>query len=376
MGLLDFTQSASNAIAGNVSAPVDGIAWLLRKAGVPVGDYPVGGSNWMEQQGLTKPVQQSASSLAGETLGLLAPMGIAAKAPQIARGLLQAADNAAVPSALGPMAAQRGAITWHGSPHKFDKFDSSKIGTGEGAQAYGHGLYLAESPSVATTYQNSLSDFDAFVSGKPFNNADAQHRASLSIKEAEDNGHSISDIVERMNRSVVDLKSRNQPWASSLANEQMQTIAALNNGNVPKMTEISKGSLYKVDLPDEHIAKMLDWDNPVSQQPWYKGTPSYEELLATVKLEGRKPTKQEVLLAKIKSPHTNLSESMTGQQLYSNLGKDAVSSANAAKDYGFPGIRYLDGGSRATNAGTSNFVVFPGNEGLLNILERNGSPLP
>lgn len=41
---------------------------------------------------------------------------------------------------------------WHGSPHKFSKFDMSKIGTGEGAQAYGHGLYMAESPEVAKTY--------------------------------------------------------------------------------------------------------------------------------------------------------------------------------------------------------------------------------
>jgi len=36
-----------------------------------------------------------------------------------------------------------GMTVWHGSPHKFDKFDICKIGTGEGAQAYGHGLYLA-----------------------------------------------------------------------------------------------------------------------------------------------------------------------------------------------------------------------------------------
>jgi hypothetical protein len=33
---------------------------------------------------------------------------------------------------------------YHGSPHKFDRFDASKIGTGEGAQSYGHGLYLAK----------------------------------------------------------------------------------------------------------------------------------------------------------------------------------------------------------------------------------------
>ena len=49
-----------------------------------------------------------------------------------------------------------GMVVWHGSPHKFSKFDSSKIGTGEGAQAYGHGLYLAESPDVAKGYQKTL----------------------------------------------------------------------------------------------------------------------------------------------------------------------------------------------------------------------------
>lgn len=98
-GLLDFLQSASNAAASNVSGPVDGIAWLLRKAGIPVNE-PVGGSAWMERQGLTRPVQQSAASLAGESVGLLAPIVAAAKAPQIAKGLLQVGENAAAPSLL------------------------------------------------------------------------------------------------------------------------------------------------------------------------------------------------------------------------------------------------------------------------------------
>ncbi len=33
---------------------------------------------------------------------------------------------------------------YHGTPHKVDKLRMSKIGTGEGAQAYGYGLYVAE----------------------------------------------------------------------------------------------------------------------------------------------------------------------------------------------------------------------------------------
>jgi hypothetical protein len=44
---------------------------------------------------------------------------------------------------------------YHGSPHEFQQFDPSKIGTGEGAQGYAHGLYFAESPEVAKTYQTA-----------------------------------------------------------------------------------------------------------------------------------------------------------------------------------------------------------------------------
>lgn len=47
-------------------------------------------------------------------------------------------------------------VAWHGSPHVFDKFDLSKVGTGEGAQAYGYGLYFATSEDVADWYRDKL----------------------------------------------------------------------------------------------------------------------------------------------------------------------------------------------------------------------------
>ena len=49
--------------------------------------------------------------------------------------------------------------------------------------------------------------------------------------------------------------------------------------------------------------------------------------------------------------------------------------AQAFRSAGIPGIRYLDQGSRSAGKGTSNYVVFPGEESALRILERNGSPL-
>ena len=48
-------------------------------------------------------------------------------------------------------------VAWHGSPHDHNKFDSSKIGTGEGAQAYGWGHYFAGAREVAEWYRNNLS---------------------------------------------------------------------------------------------------------------------------------------------------------------------------------------------------------------------------
>src|SRR5262245_14506058 len=55
------------------------------------------------------------------------------------------------------MRSERGMVgAYHGSPHTFEAFSSEKIGTGEGGQAYGHGLYFAESPGVARYYRDAL----------------------------------------------------------------------------------------------------------------------------------------------------------------------------------------------------------------------------
>lgn len=104
MGLLDVLQSASNAVAGNVAGPVDLLSFLLRKGGVPVPEDALGGSEWMKRKGLMRDVPKGAEQVVGETLGLLAPTAIAANAPKIARGLLQAQENAAAPRTLSPEA--------------------------------------------------------------------------------------------------------------------------------------------------------------------------------------------------------------------------------------------------------------------------------
>ena len=72
---------------------------------------------------------------------------------------------------------------WHGSPHEFEKFQMSQIGTGEGAQAYGHGLYLAESRGVGEDYQRALGRFGTLDDKRlsEFGVEDAAERAAYDI---------------------------------------------------------------------------------------------------------------------------------------------------------------------------------------------------
>ena len=46
---------------------------------------------------------------------------------------------------------------WHGSPHDFDTFDLGAIGTGEGNQVHGWGLYFAKDKKVSKQYKDVLS---------------------------------------------------------------------------------------------------------------------------------------------------------------------------------------------------------------------------
>ncbi len=106
--LTDALNGVNNAAASTVSGPVDLISYGLRKAGLGnvIGDAPVGGSNWMQQKGLTRPTNGLAGDI-GEFAGNVLPIAAAAKAPQIANGLLKMGENALAPSTLGSQRLER-----------------------------------------------------------------------------------------------------------------------------------------------------------------------------------------------------------------------------------------------------------------------------
>ena len=76
---------------------------------------------------------------------------------------------------------------YHGTPHEVDKFSSSNIGTGEGQQAYGHGLYFAENPEVSKSYQTTgqLDSGEFYLGAKPLNPQNTHEKTALQVVRGE-----------------------------------------------------------------------------------------------------------------------------------------------------------------------------------------------
>jgi hypothetical protein len=184
-----------------------------------------------------------------------------------------------------------GMTVFHGSPHLFERFSMGKIGTGEGNQAYGRGLYMAQNPEVAKSYAVDVADNTGKRTFAPKSNVNQD----------------ALDYFQKMLEGKVprDIKD-NAAVSDDYIKSQMQQLS----NQLP--------SLYKVDLPDTHIRRMLDFDSPLKNQP---------------------------------KPVRNLAKSL-GMDL-NDLGGDLLAKVGKGdegklilQNAGIPGVKYLDQTSR------------------------------
>ena len=241
---------------------------------------------------------------------------------------------------------------YHGSPYRFTAFSPEHIGRGEGAQVYGYGHYVAQEPDVAKGYAANLANRD--ITNQ--NRLNAHANAQRLVKLAGDPSYAADDIQ-------YVLESQPEHPQSKLLNDTLQFI---RSGDYAKPLA-NNGFFYAIEIPDHQIAKMLDWDKPLSQQ-----TPQVQAAI-----------RKADLIDESVWPH------YTGEQLYQGemnangpWKANGFASNEAAPNisallhaHGIAGIRYLDGGSRGAGEGTCNFVIFPGCEHLLTITHCNGEPI-
>lgn len=298
-----------------------------------------------------------------DTLGLGAG-GIAA-----GKGLLGAGVKTAkyAAPAAGRMLEQYAAdtgllsplIAYHGTPHTFDKFDISKVGTGEGAQAYGHGIYFAEAPGVARGYQMALGQKageTTTIDGKPVEvlYEQIQNKANrLPVKEAQIE-YDKAAMLEKM---MLDTPPDELISYAKDIGADPKVIKWLETDIAPKTK--FPGAFYKVDIPDKAIDTFLDWDKPLKDQP-----SALKKIRLTIDDKDL-----------LKSFDYNVDKGISGGNAYSSWvsGKTPKDVSDTLNKAGIQGVKYLDQGSRGTKNGTSNFVVFDPN--IVKMLERNNKSM-
>lgn len=227
---------------------------------------------------------------------------------------------------------------WHGSPHDFDQFKLDKIGTGEGAQAYGHGLYFAESPKVAEVYRDTLGDVT--VNGSA---ADSTLRmfAVNKLKGTLDEREKVLRAqLDELNASPADRPGRDLMLMKT--QEQLDTINQVRNADVK-----TTGRLYRTEL-DVEPEDLLDWDKPFIDQ-----SPAVKQKFRAIAESLAGPDNPQGLAYYM---HDASVPEIIHELTKARGGHDAAS--QALREAGIPGIRYLDQGSRGAGEGSSNFVIF------------------
>lgn len=269
-------------------------------------------------------------------------------------------EQLALGANVNPIMGLLGTTAYHGSPAIFDKFDIKKLGSGEGAQVYGHGMYFAENPAVAKEYQNRLADF-----GSPytFQYQDKIYEPSYLDNVKDPVRHAISltyhqgkPQAQKIAKMGLEDTAKGEPYALEMGGKEyyqkmLDTAKSLSKKDI----KAQQGAFYKVDIPDEYIPKMLDWDKPLNQQ---------SNILPAL----RTPQVQNKLAeADVGFQELNMPASELYRKLSVKFGQKEAS--NILSQVGVPGIKYLDQGSRKAG-GTQNFVVF--DPSTVKILERNG----
>ena len=221
---------------------------------------------------------------------------------------------------------------FHGSPYDFDRFDISKVGTGEGAQVYGHGLYFAENPKTAGAYRDQLSGNN--IDSKNYYQANGDlvkdigkefHGAAQAAQEAGVHPDAARAIVRQLDDHIQFAGSNTAESFLKKYDVDPQYKAAYEAA-AQKLSGIkytlNHGRVYEVNIDAEPV-HFLDFDKPLNEQSKFVKS-------ALSKMPGGEYTVQSKL-----TPKSILPETPEG--------------AAYLRQHGIPGIKYLDQGSRSSN---------------------------
>jgi hypothetical protein len=292
---------------------------------------------------------------------------------------------------------------YHGSPHDFDRFDLSKIGTGEGAQAYGHGLYFAENEGIARGYRDGLR-IGVDYQGGGYPGGDSNRAAKFVADRAIGDSPDFSAIIPETAKELRGKAAYYRAYPDRAPTANAEAFATTYDDFArqvelldPSDFRFDRGRLYEVDI-NADPSRFLDWDAPLSGQsqsvrdalgpmgfkvedvnatelvPKAEFDKMYSDRFGTAKSYELSPEQMAEANAMRLRPAGQMRNDPTGQRIIEDMsGGDAGFSDGITqrfRDSGIPGIKYLDAGSRGAGDGSRNFVVF--DDSLITILRKYG----
>lgn len=309
------------------------------------------------------------------------------------------------------MTAKAGLINfqpaWHGTPHEVSKFSSEKIGTGEGGQAFGHGLYFAQRKEIGEFYKRSLSKSGLYVHGEPVGDVStpgmSRKMQFLNRLQRASQRHYANSGELSLGKYTLDEVDTILSSMGETEGEVFNYARSIEEGDV--MMSPEEGGVYKVDL-DMDDSNTLYWDRPFSEQhqevqaALLRGLEkegvtqdTYAQIDAEIESLAGEALKEAgfdgPLQAQFEKSYESLrvkgaeilkrlnkpsrfgapkgADRQTGSDIYHALGRPKNASSFLASS-GIRGISYPDG---YVEGKSSNFVVF--DDKHIKIVEKNGT---
>ena len=315
-------------------------------------------------------------------------------------------DENPVESVEPPTENKPGMIVFHGSGADFDKFEIDKINTGEGAQAYGYGLYFTDSEDIAKFYksavrqgQDLLKGYEVTYKGKPFANlGDTAEAESAGLEYS-----AVSSIIDNLPK-IITVETQNLPQQELLELarnnlietkrkqqsrylEDMKESEYYDETLSPLMAEsfelelksiesvdlkslsYSEGKTYQVELdvgPDE----LLDYDKSFEEQ-----SPLVQQAVMKTLYEMTEDDAVNFGYETVGEAQSAILKTFTTKRFLNDWaavrGSDDAGEKLLEK-HGVKGIRYKAsrGSGDAPKEGPSNYVIF--DDKLIQIMKKYG----
>jgi len=253
---------------------------------------------------------------------------------------------------------------YHGSGAQFDIFDRSKMGTGEGAQVYLEGNYVAEHPSIAKHYKE--------VAGPGIKNGltDPKDIAAAMVHQMDGEDGAVAEIRRRIDSAQHIIDTTEEEVGDGTPNKRQQSTIEDHKTYIDRYEKAIdsvydgsyEGKFYSVGLKKSIVPGMLDWDAPLKEQP--KAVTAIRDLIVQ-KAGDNGPIRMKMM--KDFDRMVESGKGSTGDALdylrktFPDYGVNNSTISKAIENAGFTGVKYLDAASRFKDQSaqmTRNYVVF------------------